>query len=108
MVFELQSLRQIIADYNHNLFLAEKYHVIGKVERAYNFGMARSEQRMCYSFEKDLRDIISCQDNHVLYKVSRTREYAPICSKKERYCLHIALNYFGLRLQEELDHELTL
>ena len=42
MVFELQSLRQIIADYNHSLFLAEKYHVIGKIEKVYNINLIRT------------------------------------------------------------------
>lgn len=37
----------------------------------------------------------------MLYKVSRTKEYAPIYSKNERYCLAIALNFFGGRLKEE-------
>jgi hypothetical protein len=73
MVFELQSLTQIIADYNTSLFLAEKYHVIAKSEKIYNVQLFKGELRCCYSFEKDLRDIISCVEAPVLYKVCRTK-----------------------------------
>lgn len=43
MAFELSSLMKIIADYNNNLFLAEKYHVIQKEEQVYNFRFFKSE-----------------------------------------------------------------
>lgn len=45
MAFELSSLLSIITDYNNNLFLAEKYHVIRKEEQVYNFRIYKSEPR---------------------------------------------------------------
>ena len=50
MVFELESLTQTIADYNKCLFLAEKYHVIAKMEKLYNIKFFKEEMQMCYSF----------------------------------------------------------
>jgi hypothetical protein len=37
MVFEFDSLTKLIADYNTNLFLAEKYHVVAKDEKVFDF-----------------------------------------------------------------------
>ncbi len=41
MVFDLAYLMDIISDYNHSLFLAERYHVIQKEEVVYNFRLFR-------------------------------------------------------------------
>jgi hypothetical protein len=41
MVFDLAYLVDIISDYNNNLFLAERYHVIQKEEVVYNFRLYR-------------------------------------------------------------------
>jgi hypothetical protein len=53
------------------LFLAEKYHVVQKHEQTYNFRLFKTEIKECVSFEKDIRDIVSCVENPLLYKVSR-------------------------------------
>lgn len=103
MIFELACLTDLVADYNHSLFLAEKYRVIAKPEKVFNITTNRSEQRACYSFEKDIRDLISCVAEPILFKVAREEQYAPICSKSDKYCLPMALNYFGQRLRRELE-----
>jgi hypothetical protein len=36
LLFELESLKGIIRDYNNSLFLAGQYHVIRKNERIYD------------------------------------------------------------------------
>ena len=99
MAFELSSLLSIITDYNNNLFLAEKYHVIRKEEQVYNFRIYKSEPRECYSFEKDIRDIVSCIPDTVLYRVSRRDEYAPVMTRNKGYALNEALNFYQLRLE---------
>jgi hypothetical protein len=49
--------------------------------------MYKSEQRQCYSFEKDIRDVISCVKDPILYKVSRENDYAPVTTKTKGYAL---------------------
>jgi hypothetical protein len=107
MVFELKWLTEIVADYNNNLFLAEKYRVVAKSERVYNTQTWKIEQRSCYSFEKDIRDFLSCIKDPILYKVERGREYAPVCSKNDSYCFPMAVGHFSQRLRAELESELS-
>lgn len=91
MVFSLPSLRETMQDYRSSLFLAEKYHVMAKEEKVYNVQMYQLEQQLCYSFEKDLRDIISCSDDHLLLKVARRKSYVPICSRTRQYAISEAV-----------------
>lgn len=103
MVFELASLRQILQDYNKSLFLAEKYRVIAKEEKIYNIRCFREEVRVCYSFEKDIRDIIACVERPLLFKVSRRRSYVPICSRSKEYSFAEAVSHFEQQIREELE-----
>lgn len=103
MVFELKWLVEIVTDYNNNLFLAEKYRVLAKTEKVYNTKTWKLELQNCFSFEKDIRDFLTCVDDPILFKVERGREYAPICSRNDSYCLHMAIDHFQSRLQAELE-----
>ncbi len=102
MAFELAALVKIIADYNNSLFLAEKYHVIHKEEQVYNFRFFKTEPSECYSFEKDLRDVISCVKDPLLYKVPRKDQYVPILTKNKGYALSEAQTFYQERLEAEL------
>jgi hypothetical protein len=102
MVFDLAYLVDIISDYNNNLFLAEHYHVIQKEEVVYNFRLYKPEQRLCFSFEKDIRDVISCVPDPLLYKVKRQTSYAPVMTRNKGYALNEALNFYRERLEKEL------
>ena len=46
-----------------------------------------------------MRDVISCVDDPILYKVNRTKEYAPIITKSSSYSLYEALNYYRPKLE---------
>lgn len=81
--------------------------MLAKIEKVFNIKTNKIESRSCYSFEKDIRDLVSCVADPILFKVSREKEYAPIISKSDKYCLPMALNYFSQRLRIELDVELS-
>ena len=95
LVVEFDWLTEIVSDYNSNLFLAEKYHVLSKVERVHNIKMWKTEKRLCYSFEKDIRDLVGCVNDPILFRVSRSEQYAPIWTRDGQYCLDSAVNHFG-------------
>ena len=102
MIFRLSSLVELIEDYKTTLFMAAKYHVIDKHERVYNPRFYHVESKPCYSFEKDLRDIITCIEKPLLLKVDRLEHFAPIVSKSKEYSLDAAVAHYENRLEREL------
>ena len=102
MVFRMSSLVEIIEDYQSTLFLAAKYHVIAKDEQVYNPRLYHVEMRSCFSFEKDLRDIIACIDQPLMLKVDRLKEYVPIISQSKEYSFEAAVAHYQARLEKDL------
>ena len=46
-----------------------------------------------------MRDVISCVDDPILYKVNRTKEYAPIITRNNSYSISEAMNYYRPKLE---------
>lgn len=79
---ELEYLQELIKDFHTDIYLSENYHILRRREKVLNPSTNKIITTESLTFEGDIRDLLACCSDPLLYYNERDKHYGPIFSKK--------------------------